>query len=1026
MFLSDASIRRPVAMGCLIIALTILGLNASRKLGLDLMPKTDLPYITVTTIYPGASPSEIETDIAKPIEDQMVTIEGLKHVSSSCMENVCLTLLEFNLGVDVDIASTDVREKLDLIRSEFPENAEDPKILKYDINAKPILQLALTGDLPVDDIYDYADNTLRDRLTVISGVADVTLIGGSKREVHVLLDRDRLAARGLTSMNVVETIQLGIRTIPAGRIKSRDMEYSVKFDADYTRVEDIGGLEVANQDGQRCYIRDIGRVEMGSEELRQIAEVDGKSCIAIKIVKKSDANAVKVVNNVKKAIKSIQKELPGGMEIIWVSDDGTFIEATVSSAWINVAQGVGLTALILFLFLYNFRTLLVVVVTMPLTIVIGLFFMHLLHFTLNTLTLLAIGISVGILVTNSIVVLEAIVKKLDEGKDPKSAARIGTKEATIAVLASAGTNVVVLFPLTTMKSLIGLFIMPFATTMIIMTVVSLIISFTLTPLLCSILLKPREHDSRSLLSVIERGWNRIFNRTVSVYGSVLTLLERHRWSGVLLLAAVALILLHSLSLAGKLGSGLATDPDRGEIFVKLEFPTKYNLDKTRELVRSAEDTLKELPHLKHIMSTIGKVDSILGQASEGVYLAQILLKFSERIERKITIHELMKMIRNRLALLPDAIVTVSIPSMAGGQSSGLELEIAGQDLNTLNQLVLKTRELSEEIPGIIDQDTTVREGKPELKIVPNREVLADLQSPAIGIGMVLRANLEGIEAGTFKENARNYDIVVKMEEMKGKSQVEQFRFPGKPGYPILLTNLGDVRETVAPVQITRIDKQRVTKLYANLEGNTPLGTVVNELSDLLKKKGKFPPGYTFKFTGTYEAFQEGQLGLLEAAIIALILVILSLAAIMESFRQPIVILVTVPLSLIGIFYGLALGGKSIEIFALMGGVMLIGIVVNNAILIMDRFNVLFGEGIPRHAAMVRAACDRFRPILMITLAAVLGMLPMATGRGIGAELRNACGMASVGGILASGFLTIFVVPVMYNLFTRRKKKNKNI
>ena len=311
MFLSDASIKRPVAMGCLIIALTILGFNASRKLGLELMPKTDLPYITITTIYPGASPREIETDIAKPIEDQMVTLEGLKHVSSSCMENVCLTFLEFNLGVNVDIASTDVREKLDLVRSEFPENAEDPKILKYDVNAKPIMQLALTGDLPIDEIYDYADNTFRDRLTVISGVADVTLIGGAKREVHVLLDRDKLAAKGLSSMDVVEAIQKGIRTIPAGRVKGNDMEYSVKFEAEYARIEDIGGLEVANREGQRCYLRDIGRVEMGTEELRQIADVDGKSCVAVKVVKKSDANSVKVVASVKEAIKKYSKRPPG-------------------------------------------------------------------------------------------------------------------------------------------------------------------------------------------------------------------------------------------------------------------------------------------------------------------------------------------------------------------------------------------------------------------------------------------------------------------------------------------------------------------------------------------------------------------------------------------------------------------------------------------------------------------------------------------------------------------------------------------
>ncbi len=1012
-------------MGCLIIAFTILGFNAARKLGLELMPKTDLPYITVTTIYPGATPSEIETDIAKPIEDQVVTIEGLKHVSSSCMENVCMTLLEFNLGIDVDIAATDVREKLDLIRADLPADAEDPKILKFDINATAIMQLALTGDLPIDEIYDYADNTLRDRLSVIPGVADITLIGGAEREVHVILDRQKLAARGLTSTQVVQAVQQGIGTIPSGRVREKGMEYSVKFDADFADVQDIGGLEVANSNGQRCYIRDIGRVEMTTEELRQMADIDGRDCIAVKVVKKADANAVAVVDEVKKAIDIIRNELPGGMELIWVTDDGTFIGSTVSSAWINVVQGIILTALILFLFLYNFRSLLVVCITMPLTIIIGLFFVYFMGYTLNTPTLMSIGMSVGILVTNSIVILEAIVKRLEETGDPKSASKIGASEAAIAVLASAGTNVVVLFPIANMGSIIGLFMKPFAVTMIIMTAVSLFISFTLTPLLCSLILKPRKHGSYSVLDWMEQRWNRMFNRVVSFYGSSLRRLEGRKGAGIILLLVVFIILVHSLYIAGKLGSSMVTEPDKGEILVKMEYPTWYNLLRTREQVQKANERLMDMPHLKHRLSTIGKVEGMIGQSSEGVNLSQILLKFSERIERDLSIHELADMIRSRVASFPDAIVTVSIPSMVGGQSSGLEMEIAGQDFDTLNQLALRAKTLTEAMPGFIDVDTTVRTGKPELRIIPNRETLADLKSPAAGLGLALRANLEGIEAGTFKQNARNYDIVVKMEEIPGMNQVEQFVFPGTTGAPVLLGSLGEIQETISPVQITRVDKQRVSRLIANMAEGKALGTAVNEVTRALNEKGELPPGYDFAFKGKYEIMLEGQTEILEAALIALILVILTLSAIMESFRQPVVILVTVPLALIGIFYGLALGGKSIEIFALMGGVMLIGIVVNNAILIMDRFNVLLAEGVPRHNAMVQAACDRFRPIVMITLAAVLGMMPMAVGQGIGAEMRNACGLASVGGVLASGIFTMYVVPVIYNLFTRGNGSGEN-
>ncbi|MBN2398696.1 MAG: efflux RND transporter permease subunit [Deltaproteobacteria bacterium] len=1025
MFLSNAAIRRPIAMGCLIIALTLLGFNAYRTMGLEVMPKVDVPFITITTLYPGASPEEIETDVAKRIEDRMVAIDGLKHVSSSCMENVCLTMLEFNLAVDVDIAATDVREKLDLVKSDFPDGVEDPQILKYDINAKAIVQLALTGEVSVDELYDYADNTLKDRITVLSGVANVDLIGGAEREVQVLLDRNRLAARGLTSADIVQAVERGIRTIPSGRVRAGEREYAVKFDAEYDTIPAIGQLEVMNNSGQRCYLRDVGRVEMAMKELRQTSFIDGRPCIAIKVIKKADANAVRVVDRVRAAMADLQRALPGGMELVWVTDDGIFTRSMVNSAWINIAEGIVLTALILFLFLYNLRALLVVSITMPLTVIIGLFFMHLAGYTLNAPTLLAIGMSVGILVTNSIVVLEAIVKRLEETGDPKAASRLGAKEAFIAVLASAGTNCVVLFPLTTMDTLFGRFIASFALTMVILTVVSLFISFTLTPLLCSILLRRQNADSDTPLIRMERWWNRGFDRVIRGYRAVLCFNERHRWMAVLFIFVALLALVHALLLAPKLGSTTASEPDKGEVNMKIEFPTHYNLGQTVRRTKEMERRLADLPDIRHTLTMVGKVESVFGQSSEGVYMAQVLLRFTERTQREETIYDLMTAIRSRLADLPDAIVSVGMPALIGGQSSAIEMEIAGKDLALLDDLALQVLAFTQEIDGIEDPDTTVRTGKPEIRIRPNRAVLADLGIPATGIGLALRSNLEGITAGTFKKGDRSFDITVKLAEEKGKEQVPAFLFPGVEGRPITLESLGDIEETRAPVQITRKDKQRVSKLFANLDEGTPLGAAVSGISHAIDTSGSMPMGYGYSFTGQYESMVEAQQGLAEAGIIAFILVILTLAAILESFKQPVLILVTIPLALIGMIWSLALGGKTLEMFVLMGGVMLIGIVVNNAILIMDRFNThVIEEGVPRHEAMISAACERFRPVAMITLAAVLGMLPLAFGRGIGAEIRNACGLASAGGIFISGILTVFVMPALYNLFTRRDGKQK--
>ncbi len=1017
MFLSNASIRRPVAMGSLIIALALLGLNAYRKMGLEFMPKVDVPYITIVTPYPGASPTEIETDIAKRIEDAVVSIDGLKHVSSSCMENVCQNLLEFEIEIDVDVAANDVREQLDLIINDFPESAEQPQVLKFDINAKPIVTLALKGSLSTEELHDYADNTLRDRISVIQGVADVQVLGGAEREVQVRLDRSKLAERGLTSMDVVQAIQENVRTIPSGRVREMGREYTVKFDAEFDRVADLAMLEVTNRDGARVYLGDVAYVAMTSAELRQTAFVDGEPCIGLRVVKKADANAVRVVERVREATHDLEDTLPGGAELVWVSDDGGFIEASAESATSNIAQGVMLTALILFLFLYNFRTTLIVAVTMPLTIVISLFFLQFLGYTLNTSTLLALGLSVGILVTNSIVVLESIAKRFAAGMEAHEAARLGSRDVVLAVLASAGTNIVVLFPIIIMGSMVGRFFRPFATTMAVVTVVSLFISFTLTPLLCALLL--RRTDSRTRLARVEQWWNRGLDAVAARYAGMLRFFERHRTAASGVLVLVAVVFVGAMAAGSTLGSSMMAESDQGQVFVKLEYPTYYDLSRTTQRVQEVERQLQGLPGLIHIYTTIGKVEGMIGQTSEGVHLAQVLLRFVDKSERRETMQNLLGEIRGRLAAVPDCVVTVNVPSIIGGQASPIQLQIAGDDLPTLERLALETHARVQTLSGIENPDTTVRQGKPELRVVPRRAVLSDLDIPATALGYALRGNLEGIKSGIYKQGDRSYDIRVKLDEQPGKDQVESFQFPAAPGNAVMLTNYARVEERTAPIQITRDDKRRVAKLFADLQDTKPLGVAVAEINGILDSDMNLPSGYSYDYRGDYEIMSEAQAAFIEAGVIAIVLTFLVLAAILESFRQPLVILLTLPLGLIGVVLALYLTGESVSMFVLLGSVMLVGIVVNNAILVMDRVNQHVAQGADRHEAMILASMEVFRPIVMITLAAALGMLPLALGQGIGSELRAGIGITSVGGIVVSALLTLVVLPIAYSLFTRR-------
>lgn len=990
-------------------------------MGLEMLPKMSAPIITVMTIYPGASPEELEVDVAKRIEDKVVTIEGLKHVTSTCSDNVVLTFLEFNIGVDVDTAAVDVREKIGLIRNDFPAAVKEPVIMKYDINSTPVLTMALTGDAPLDEFYDYAANKLSDRITVIKGVAETQIIGGAQREIHVLLDREALASRGLASMNVVQAIAQGTGVIPSGRVKESGSEYSVKYDGDFKVVGDIGNIEIANENGQRSYLRDFAKVEMTTKELRQKASLNGKPCIVIKVVKKADANAVEVIRGVRGAMEGIKRELPGGMNLEWVTDDEKFTKANVDSAWMDVGLGIVFTAAILFLFLYSIPATIIVAITMPLTIVIGLFFMQFLGYTLNISTMIAVAMSVGILVMDSILVIESIITHLKRTGDVKNSVKNGAAEAFIPVLACAATHLVVLFPIAMMNNRAGLFLKPLALTMAIMTIVSLFISFTLTPILCLYLVKPFKEGRVSLLGKLEGFWNRNFNGIVSIYGRYLEFNRRYRVAAAMFIIATVGLLTYTMTIGKTLGMGFVPNFDKGEVVVKLEFPTRYSIEMTQERVTEVEKILRETPGLKDILVTIGKAEGVAGQNTEGVFLAQILLIFPDKTERKKGTEAIAEELRGKLKGVSDCIVSVYVPLVMGGQSSDVELEIYGDDLKSLEKIALKTKDLSGGIAEISNLDTTVREGKPEIRITPKRAVLADLGAPSAMLGMNLRGNLEGITASTFKKGDRNYDIVVKFAEEPGKEQVRNFQLPGAPGHPLLISSVATINEKTAPVQIIRKDKQRISKFTATLRSGAALGSVADGVAEKVKGNGILPMGYTIKHGQMYEVMMEAQRGLGEAGIIAIILIVLTLAAILESFKQPFIILLTIPLAMIGVIWGLHFAHMSFSIFVTMGIVMMTGIVVSNAILIMDQFNINCKKGMPKQHAMVEAGKESFRPVVMITLAAVIGMAPLAFSREIGSEFRNDIGIALIGGILISGVLSQLVIPILYNLFAGKDK-----
>ncbi|MDD3146599.1 MAG: efflux RND transporter permease subunit [Candidatus Riflebacteria bacterium] len=1012
------SVRRWVAVFCLMLAITGLGINSYRKLPLEELPKTEMPFVTVVTVYPGASPGEIETDIAKRIEDAAGSIDGLKSLTSSCMENACQTFLEFHIGTDVDQAANDIRDRLDMIAGDFPDGVEKPKVIKFDINAQPIINLAVTGDRPLIELFDYADNEFRDQLATVPGVAEIKLTGGAKMEVQVLLDRNRLAARGLTSLDVAAAIRKEVKMIPAGRIRHEGFEYTVKFDADFREFKELETLEIANHNGQRCYLKDVSTISMAGEELRQSASIDGRHCIAVQIIKKADANAVEVVNQVKNSITSLQQSLPGGIELVWVSDMGSYIKSSADNAVSNIWQGILLTAILMFFFLYNIKSTLTVAITMPVTVIAGIFFIYLTGYSLNTVTLLALGLSTGILVTNSIVVLENIVAGIAKGKNSVDAAIDGSSEIIAAVIASAGTNIVVLFPVTMMKGQIGQFFIPFALTMVGITLISLILSFTLTPAVAALIIKPA-NDKHTPVKRLELAWNHYFTRfTGLIVHFVENLTQtRYRAAGVVILAV--LLLLHAIYLVPAVGFTFLPVTDRGEIVVKLEFPASFSLKNTVQQTKEAERLLQDTPYLLHRLTTVGKIDGNVGQTSEGVYLAQIFCKFAEKTARPLDIHALRNIITGKLSALGDVMVSTTLPDSTGAGAE-IKLVIRGSEFEVLDSITSDLVNRARQTDWLREIDSSVRTGKNELRIMPNRAVLGDIRVPATQLGMAIRTSIEGARAGSFKQDARTYDIRVKLSEEEGLSQISHLEMPGPAGHPVILKNFAKVEQQQSPVLITRRNKGRVNMFYASPAAGVPLAKAAQQLLSLVTAEKPLPAGYSLQYTGKVEVMKEGIADFIEVGLIAFILTYLLLAAILNSFSRPLIILVTIPLGLIGCVWALYLTGESISMMVLLGGVMLIGIVVNNAILIMDRVQIGLDAGQKPRQAMLEALRHEMRAITMITLAAVAGMLPMALDGSPGSELRSGIGLAAIGGISIAAIFTILVLPVLYCLTASEK------
>lgn len=1009
MYLLRAFVRRPVLTTMLVVTLLYLGITGYRSLNLELMPRIDFPVIVVTTVYPGAAPGEVETQITKRIEDQVATLANIEELESTSRESVSQVVVQFALDTSQDQDAIDVKDKIDQIRSELPADADDPIIAKYEIGGEPVINLAVSADRPLDEVYRTVDQIIKERLSRVDGVAEVVVTGAREREVRVDVDPERLRAYGLTLLDVVRLLAAANLNVPAGHITRGAGEVNVRLRGEVRDPAELAEFRLPLAGGQTIPLSEVATVRDATAELRELTTWEGVPVIGIGVQKRTDGNTVKVVDGVREAIEKMRAELPADYRIEQVSENSQFVRDSVKDVLSNLGLGILLAGLLLFIFLHDWRQTLIAALAMPISVVATFMLMQASGFTLNVMSLMALGISVGTLVTNSIVVLENISRLVQEGADPFDAAERGTAEVTIAVLASTLTNIVVFMPVAFMSGIIGRVFLQFGLTVVYATIFSLIISFTLVPMLAARLVKPGRgvgHGS-GFGARLARAWDAAYARLEVGYRTTLAWSLRRK---VVPLAATLAVLAFSVTLFRFVGGEFIPNTDQGLCQVVIELPEGTSLERTGELAQ-------RVAALARAHAEVAGVQVKVGGENRGVEDAVVLIRLRPVAERDLGLVSFMNGLRPDLAGIPDARISVLPVGEGSRGEADLEIEVLATDPTQLKAAATQVYAVLREIPGLVEVQTSDQPGKPELNVVPRRLQLAQHGLTAATVGGILRTAYAGQEAGVFRQDGEEYDVVVAYDPASrtDPAYLDDLPITTPSGATVPLADLAELREIEGDATILHADKQRKVNVTANIaEGTLSQKRVL--IDQRLAKLG-LPAGVVVRYAGTAEMQDESFASIFAALIMAVILLYIVMAAMIESFIHPVTVMATLPLGLIGMALALFFTGQTINIMSLMALVMMVGIVVNNAILMLDHTAQLRAQGLGISEALLAACPIKLRPILMANLAIAIGMVPQALG-GAGAEFRTPMAVVQMGGVLVSTVFTMYVIPVVYVLFDR--------
>jgi HAE1 family hydrophobic/amphiphilic exporter-1 len=1013
MVLSDLSIKRPVFAAVLMLALVTLGLFSFRQLAIDQFPNVDVPVVSVVTKFPGASPESVEREVTKRIEDAVNPISGVKHVTSMSYEGVSTVIVEFQLEVKINDAAQDARAKISAIRGDLPQGIEEPIINKLDFADLPIVSLAVrSATLSSKDLSSMVDKRVRRRFENIPGVGKVNLVGLAKREVNVDVDPLRLQALGMGVDEVMAGLQSENVNTPLGRLDRNGSEYTLRVSGKPAMVDQFRSMTIAQRNGRPIQLGEIAEVRDGVEEQRSLAMVNGVPAIGLDIMKQSGANTVGTVDTVKKEITRLRSELPPDVTIDMVRDGSTFIRDSVADVEETLFLGGILTIFIVFCFLNSWRSTVITGLTLPISVISSFIVMYFLNMTINTMTLMALSLAIGLLIDDAIVVRENIVRHLERGEDHFTAARKATSEIGLAVMATSFSIIAVFVPVAFMKGIVGRFFFQFGITVAFAVLVSLFVSFTLDPMLSSRWYDPdiERKGKRHLVARILDHFNDWFDRAADRYRSVIAWALDHRKT---IVAVTVVAFIGGILLLSRLETAFFSNFDQGEFQIAFKTSPDSSIAETRDRINAMLAVLKGVPEVEHTYATIAAKDT------DTVRDAAVYVKLVERNKRKRNQEQVQADIRKRI----DRVAGI-VPNFqeAGGFGSRkpLMVSIRGDSIEELKKYAARLKEEMYRIPGIVDLEVSLEQDSPEFRLKVDREKTMNSGITTNNIVRTVGALVGGQAVSTFEdEDGDAIDVRVRLpkELRQDPSQVEQLRLsvPRQDSAPALvpLGGLITYERADTPSEVDRADLTRQVVVSANLQG-LALGTAVAKVKEAAKKL-QFSPGYKIVFSGEAEDMAEsfGYLG--QALILAIILVYLILAAQFESFIDPLSIMLSLPLSLIGMAAMLFITRDEISMMSLIGLILLMGLVTKNAILLVDYAKTLRGQGIERRQALIDAGRTRLRPIIMTTMAMIFGMIPIALAIGAGAEMRAPMARAVIGGLITSTALTLIVVPVVYTL-----------